>query len=65
LNAVGVAEADVTLDSIGFNQVAALAADQEDAVVGYINNEPVQLRAEGYSVDVLRVVDYVQLAANG
>ncbi|MBX3005886.1 MAG: ABC transporter substrate-binding protein [Anaerolineales bacterium] len=60
-----ILEADVQLDSIGFNQVQALAAGQEDAVVGYINNEPVQLRAEGYAVNVLHVADYVQLAANG
>jgi NitT/TauT family transport system substrate-binding protein len=60
-----VAESDVTLDSIGFNQVQALAADQEDAVVGYVNNEPVQLEAQGYPVNVIRVADYVDLASNG
>lgn len=65
LSNAGIAEQAVTLDSIGFNQVAALAAGQQDAVVGYLNNEPVQLRAEGYAVNVIRVADYVQLAANG
>ena len=65
LNAGGVAEADATLDSIGFNQVEALAVDQEEAVVGYINNEPIQLAAQGYEVNLIRVKDYVQLAANG
>jgi len=60
-----ILEADVQLDSIGFNQVQALAAGQEDAVVGYINNEPIQLQAEGYEVNVLHVADYVDLAANG
>jgi NitT/TauT family transport system substrate-binding protein len=65
LDAAGIAEEDVTLDSIGFNQVEALAADQDEAVVGYVNNEPVQLEAQGYAVNVLRVADYVQLAANG
>lgn len=60
-----ILEADVQLDSIGFNQVQALAAGQEDAVVGYINNEPIQLRAQGYDVTVLHVADYVDLAANG
>jgi NitT/TauT family transport system substrate-binding protein len=65
LSAAGVAEEDVTLDSIGFNQVAALAADQEDAIVGYETNEPIQLRAQGYEVSVLAVADYVKLAANG
>lgn len=61
----GVSESDVMLDSIGFNQVQALAADQEDAVVGYANNEPVQLEAQGYDVNVIRVADYVDLASNG
>jgi len=65
LNAVDIAESDVTLDSIGFNQVEALASDQQDVIVGYINNEPLQLRAQGYEVSVLAVADYVQLAANG
>jgi NitT/TauT family transport system substrate-binding protein len=65
LNETGVAEEDMTLDSIGFNQVEALAADQEDAVVVYVTNEPVQLRAQGYDLNVIRVADYVQLAANG
>ena len=65
LNAVEIAESDVTLDSIGFNQVEALATDQQEIVVGYINNEPLQLRAQGYEVTVLAVADYVQLAANG
>lgn len=61
----GISEGDVTLDSIGFNQVQALAADQEEAVVGYANNEPIQLEAQGYAVNVIRVSDYVDLAANG
>lgn len=65
LNEVGVAESDLTLDSIGFNQVEALATDQEQAVVGYFSNEPIQLRAQGYDVVEMRVADYVQLASNG
>jgi len=65
LDAGGLQESDVTLDSIGFNQVEALVAGQEDAVVVYANNEPVQLRARGYDINVLRVADYVKLASNG
>ncbi|MCL5429186.1 MAG: ABC transporter substrate-binding protein [Chloroflexi bacterium] len=60
-----IAERDVILDSIGFNQVQALAADQEEAIVAYVNNEPVQLEAQGYDVNVIRVADYVDLSSNG
>ncbi len=65
LNEAGLEEADVTLDSIGFNQVEALATDQEQAVVIYANNEPIQLAALGYDIDLIRVADFVQLASNG
>ena len=65
LNVAGIPESDLTLDSIGFNQVEALATDQEQAVVGYFSNEPIQLRAQGYEIVEFRVADYVQLASNG
>jgi NitT/TauT family transport system substrate-binding protein len=65
LSAAGLDESEVKLDSIGFNQVVALATDQEQAVVVYVANEPIQLRYQGYDVDVIRVADYVQLASNG
>ena len=58
-------EADVTLDAIGFNQVELMAAGQQDIVVGYAANEPIQLRAQGIAVTELRVAEYAQLAANG
>lgn len=58
-------ESDVTLDSIGFNQVELLAAGGQDIVVGYTANEPIQLRARGIAVTEIRVADYVQLASNG
>lgn len=60
-----MSESDVTLDSIGFNQVDLMAAGQQDIVVGYAENEPIQLRARGIPVTEIRVADYVQLASNG
>ncbi len=60
-----MSEEDVTLDSIGFNQVDLLAAGQQDVIVGYAANEPIQLKARGIPVTEIRVSDYVQLASNG
>ncbi len=65
LFSAGLAEKDVTLDSIGFNQVASLAADKDQAVSVYTTNEPVQLEAQGYKLNEIRVADTVQLASNG
>lgn len=65
LFSAGLDDADVTLDSIGFNQVEALATDREQAVSVYAANEPVQLRAQGYELNEIRVADHVQLASNG
>lgn len=65
LHAAGVAESELRLESIGFNQVEVLAAGQAQAVVVYANNEPLQLEARGMPVQVIRVADYVQLASNG
>jgi NitT/TauT family transport system substrate-binding protein len=56
---------DVTLDSIGFNQVDLFAAGKQDIIVGYAANEPIQLKARGIAVTEIRVADYVQLASNG
>ncbi len=61
----GLEESDVILDSIGYNQVEALAANQEQAAVIYIANEPVQLESQGYAVDTLKVADYMSLVSNG
>lgn len=65
LSAGGLTEKDVTLDSIGYNQVEALATDQEQAAVIYIANEPIQLAHQGLNVTVLKTADYLPLVANG
>src|SRR5512135_2430640 len=65
LFSAGLTEKDVHLDSIGFNQVAALAADKDQAVSVYTTNEPVQLEAQGYKLNEIRVADTLQLASNG
>ena len=65
LNAGRLSESDVTLDSIGFNQVELMLAGAQDIIVGYAANEPIQLRAKGIPVTEIRVSEYAQLAANG
>ena len=65
LDSAGLADEDVMLEAIGFEQVEALLTGQVDAVVVYANNEPVQLAARGMPVDLIRVSDYVELASNG
>ncbi|MGB7537793.1 MAG: ABC transporter substrate-binding protein [Anaerolineales bacterium] len=65
LNTAGIGEEEVTLEVIGYNQVEALVGGQVDAAVVYANNEPVQLAARGYTVDVIRVADFLDLASNG
>jgi NitT/TauT family transport system substrate-binding protein len=65
LSEAKMTQSDVTLDSIGFNQVELMAAGKQDIVVGYAANEPIQLRARGIPVTEIRVADYVKLASNG
>lgn len=65
LSVAGLSESDVTLDSIGFNQVEALITGRDQAVVIYSNNEAVQLQARGYDIDLIRVAEHVHLASNG
>jgi len=65
LSAGGLQESDVELDVVGFTQAEMVATDHDDAAVIYVANEPVQLEARGYTVDVLRVSDYLPMVANG
>ncbi len=65
LQAGGLKESDVTLEVVGYNQIAALTSNRVQAAVIYTPNEPVQLQAQGYPVNTLRVADYLQLVGNG
>lgn len=57
--------ADVKVQSIGFTQVAALVGHKVDAVMGYSNNEPLQLKKQGFDVRTFAVSDYQPLISNG
>jgi NitT/TauT family transport system substrate-binding protein len=56
---------DVKVQSIGFTQVAALIAHRVDAVMGYSNNEPLQLKSQGFDVRTFDVSNYQPLVSNG
>jgi len=56
---------DIKVESIGFTQVAALLAHRVDAVMGYSNNEPLQLKSQGFAVRTFDVSDYQPLVSNG
>jgi NitT/TauT family transport system substrate-binding protein len=55
----------VTVKTIGFTQVSALLTHQVDAVMGYVNNEPIQLERQGVSVRTLPVWQAQPLVSNG
>ncbi len=65
LSATGIKENQISLETIGYNQVESLALDKQEVVVCYINNEPVQMESQGYKVNSLRVSDYVLLVSTG
>ncbi len=57
LDRAGLSEDKVGITEIGWTQVAALTTGKTDAVVGFSNNEAVQLKAAGFPYNQLDVVD--------
>lgn len=57
IHQAGLTEADVTLQDIGYTQLSALASDNVDYIMGFRNNELVQLQAQGKPVTSVAVVD--------
>ncbi len=58
-------ESKVNLQEIGFSQAQSIAQGKVDAGVGYVNNDVIQLKAQGVDVDVLRVSDVYNLPSAG
>ena len=55
LQSAGLSTSDVHIQTIGFTQVSALLSNKVDAVMGYVNNEPIQLQKAGFAIRTLPV----------
>lgn len=56
LASAGMTLSDISLQAIGYTSVSALMGGKVDAVMGFVNNEPIQFAAKGFDVTVLPVV---------
>ncbi len=65
LDAAGLREEDVQLESIGFTQAQAVAEGRVDAAVDYAVNGPVILAQQGVEIVQIPLDEYVQIPANG
>lgn len=65
LRHAGLGPKDVHLVSIGYTQASSVISKHVQAAVTYAMNEPVLLRAEGYSITVLPVADAAHIVGAG
>ncbi|MEZ4714224.1 MAG: ABC transporter substrate-binding protein [Caldilineaceae bacterium] len=65
LEAGGLTEADITLESIGFTQAAAVSEDQVEAAVDYGVNGPVVLAQAGIETTQIGLDNHIRIPANG
>jgi NitT/TauT family transport system substrate-binding protein len=65
LSSAGLKQDDVNIQTVGFTQVQALATKKVDAVMGYLNNEPIQLQKQGMAVRTIDVASAQPLISNG
>ena len=61
----GMTDADIQLETVGYTQSELLISGKIDAAVIYVGNEPEQLKALGYEINLLRASDMVQMVSNG
>ncbi len=60
-----MSDSDMQLESVGYTQVELLTTGKIDAAVIYSANEPEQLKALGYEINLIRVADNVPMVGNG
>lgn len=65
LDAAGMSEDDLTLESIGFTQAAAVSEDTVDAAIDYGVNGPVVLGQSGIDTVQIKLDQYMTIPANG
>ncbi len=65
LESAGLTKSAITIQSIGYTQVPALLGHRVDAVMGYLNNEPIAFQKAGFAVRTLAVGDVQPLVSNG
>lgn len=65
LEAAGLTEQDIRLESIGFTQAAAVSEDKVDAATDYAVNGPIVLALAGIETRQIVLDDYLVVPANG
>lgn len=65
LHGAGLSASDVSIQTIGYTQVPALIGHKVDAVMGYVNNEPVQFQKAGFAVREFPTSKSQPLISNG
>ncbi|MBW8010980.1 MAG: ABC transporter substrate-binding protein [Chloroflexi bacterium] len=63
--AEGLSEGDMSVQSIGYTQIAAVSEGTVDAAVGVIYNEPKVLAASGLEINIIETADYQPLIGSG
>ena len=66
LNKAGLTEKDIDLQEIGYSQAPQLLAGKVDAVVGYANNDALQVQAQsGSKPNLIKVSDIIPFVGTG
>ena len=65
LRLAGMKDSDVKLESVGYTQAELLVTGKIDAAVVYTTNEPEQLKALGYDINLFTVAEMTSMVGNG
>ncbi len=65
LESAGMTRDDIEILSVGFTQAQALLGGEVDAIMGYVNNEPIQLQKAGMETRTFPVSDALPIVSNG